>query len=205
MRKLIIGLIVFFNVAMLSGCAVFDSGKVARTTLSPVEASGEARPSISYSILAQGGLSEVKTLPDNIQAIIEKEFIETLQESGYFSGIGKENGHFGIRMDVTVTNTGNPAAIIPAFITGLSFYTIPSWATDHFEVKAKVASSKGSQKEYVLNDSTTLVQWLPMLFVFPFKNLSVIPEVRKNMYRNIIMQMREDGFLPTHPVQVSGR
>ncbi len=66
--------------------------------------------------------------------------------------------------------------MVPAIITGLSFYTIPSWATENYEVVANV--TKGTRaKEYRIEDSAKIVQWLPMVFVFPFKSLSEIPKV----------------------------
>lgn len=192
-------LILIVNFA-LSGCAVFDGGKVTKTHLMPMDIAQESKPSISYVTLARGGLSETVDLPQQFQRAIENEFRQTLRESGYFSEITKENDQADIKMDVTVTNTGNPAAIVPAIITGLSLYTIPSWGTDRFEVVAKVTNRSGQHKEYVLTDTTTLVQWLPMIFVFPAKNFSVIPEVRQNMYRNVIFQMKEDGLLSTAPL-----
>ena len=40
-------------------------------------------------------------------------------------------------------------------------------------------------------------QWLPMIFAFPFNMPNKVGvEVRKNIYRNLILRMQEDGLLP---------
>jgi len=181
-------------VVAISGCAVFDGGKVPKTTLPAYEDNGHTKPNLSYSSMALGGLSAAKELPKTSQSIVEGEFLTVLVESNYFGRIAKQDVDADINIEVTLTNSGNPAAVIPAFITGLSLYTIPSWATDNFDLVAKVERKDGLQKEYTLADSATLVQWLPMIFVFPAKNLSVIPDVRKNMYKKVLSDMRQDGF-----------
>ncbi len=178
----------------VSGCAVFDGGKVPTTTLSAYENNGDSKPTLSYSSIAMGGLSSTKKLPEAGQSIIEGELLSVLESSDYFSRISKQDESAEISIEVTLTNSGNPAAMIPAVITGLSLYAIPSWATDNFDLVAKVERQDGLKKEYILADSTTLVQWLPMIFVFPAKNFSVVPDVRKNMYKKVLSDMKEDGF-----------
>ncbi len=196
--SLFLGLTIF-------GCAVFNGGKVPETVLTPLEKMDQPKPTISYGIMAMGGLFRTSNSPEIVQSIIAGELLQTLEQSNYFSRISKNDDEADISLSVTIKNTGTPAAMIPAIITGLSLYTIPSWATDNFEVTALARNRRGYSKEYTLSDSTTLVQWLPMLFVFPVKNFSVIPEVRKNIYRNILSQMKIDGFITSNTtVKISG-
>lgn len=190
-------LFVFVCIAV-SGCAVFNGGKVPETVLTPIEKNGFKKPNVSYDITASSGLFKNSKSPELVQNIIAGEFLETLEQSNYFSRISKNDSNADLNLIVTIDNSGNPAALIPAMITGFSLYTIPSWATDKFAVKAIAKHKNGKSKQYILEDSTTLVQWLPMIFAFPVKNFSVIPEVRKNMYRNILMQMKKDGFIGTN-------
>lgn len=178
----------------ISGCAVYDGGKVPKTTLSAYDDNGSVKPTLSYSSTAMGGLSSEKELPESSQSIIEGEFLSVLEAAGYFGRISKQDDFADITIDVTLTNSGNPAAMIPAFITGLSLYIIPSWVTDNYDLVANVERKDGFKKKYVLADSVTLVQWLPMIFVYPTKNLSVIPKVRKNMYKKVLFDMKRDGF-----------
>ncbi|GAA5315164.1 MAG: hypothetical protein AseanaTS_03680 [Candidatus Pelagadaptatus aseana] len=191
MNKILTAMFIIFTV---SGCAVFDGGNVQKTTLSPYENNGEAKPNLSYSSVAKGGLSTSKRLSEAGQSIIEGELLSVLQSSDYFGRISRNDESADITIDVTVTNSGNPAALIPAFITGLSLYTIPSWAKDNFNLVANVERKDGLKKTYELTDSATLVQWLPMIFAFPANNFSVVPEVRKNMYKKVLSDMKNDGF-----------
>lgn len=199
LKKFVVGLVI-----VLSGCAVFNGGNVPHTTLSELENS-TVKPTLSYSSTALGGLTSTGKLPEATQAIIEKELLSQLNGSDYFENISKQNNTADINLDIKITNTANPAAMIPAFITGLSFYTIPSWATDNFNLVATAERKDGLKKEYVLADSTTIVQWLPMILVFPFKNFSEIPDVRINMYRKVLSDMKADGFFdsPKNPVSLA--
>ncbi len=187
----------------VSGCAVFDGGKVPKTTLSAYENNGNSKPTLSYSSVAMGGLSSTKELPDAGQSIIEGELLSVLESSNYFGRISKRDESADISIETVLTNSGNPAAMIPAFITGLSLYVIPSWATDNFDLVAKVERQDGLKKEYMLADSTTIVQWLPMMFAFPANNFSVIADVRKNMYKKVLADMKEDGFFMNKEVALS--
>ena len=180
-------------IVLLNGCAVFKGGNVPYTSLSSVNLN-EQRPSINYSIRAQGGMGTTRDLLPMQQRIVEDEFVQVLNDSLFFDHVSSHNPNADLKLDVTMTNSGNPAALIPAFITGLSLYTIPSWATDQYEVQV-TATTKNHRRKYVLSDSTKLVQWLPMIFAFPVNNFSTIPEVRRNMYRNILSQIQNDGLL----------
>jgi hypothetical protein len=185
----------FFLGISTSGCAVFRGGNVPETVLTPPEKTDQAKPAISYEMISMGGFDGTVKSPELVQNIVAGELLQTLEQSDFFSRISKNDASADINLSVKVTNTGNQAAVIPAMITGFSLYTIPSWATDNFEVTATARNRQGGSKQYVLSDSTTLVQWLPMMVVFPAKNFSVVPEVRKNMYRNILQQMKNDGFI----------
>ncbi|NKI16509.1 hypothetical protein HCU74_03640 [Spongiibacter sp. KMU-166] len=181
-------------VLAISGCAVFDGGMVPKTNLIPYDENGYKKPNLSYSSTAIGGVFSQSELPGAAQSIMEGELFSVLESSNYFSRIAKKDDSADINIDVTIINKGNPAALIPAAITGATFYIIPSWATDQFNVVAKVERKDGLKKEYTLSDTATIVQWLPMMFVFPVKNFSVIPEVRKNMYKKVLADMKADGF-----------
>jgi hypothetical protein len=99
-------------------------------------------------------------------------------------------------VDGKFINETSSAAMIPAVITGLSLYTIPSWVTSkvHISVQAKNSSIS---KSYDLKDSMTLVQWLPMLVVLPFTGNPIQAErqVFENTYKTLVLSMKKDGLL----------
>lgn len=164
------------------------------TILQELQLEEKQKPRVSFDAKFMGDYIGSHKLLQSIQKKMSAEFQTVLEESNYFSEVGKELVDADIELDVEFVTAGNPAAIIPAFITGFSFYTIPSWAKEKYSLTVKAVLSGGMSKEYSLMDSTTLVQWLPMIFVFPKHNFSVIPKVRQNMYRRILFDMNTDGF-----------
>lgn len=102
--------------------------------------------------------------------------------------------------DVVVTgkfiNENNPAAMIPAMITGFSLFTIPSWATSncHIAVQAK---NGDLSKSYDLKDSMTMVTWLPMVLAMPFTDnpITAEKEMFENTYSTLVLNMKNDKIL----------
>ena len=183
---------------LLTSCASFP-----RNQLPPVGSfqplpEGTRKPTVAYSFSSGVDLFGKQEHRENVRAQLEREFVDVLNESGYFASLSKGN-QCEISIQARLVNSGNPFVLIPAFITGLSFYTIPSWATDHYDITAKVTAQDGKEHTYQLTDSMTTVQWLPMIVVAPFKNLvNVSKEVRRNIWKNLILKMQEDGVLPKH-------
>jgi hypothetical protein len=95
-----------------------------------------------------------------------------------------------------VKDHSDMSALIPAFITGLSLYLIPSWVTEKVDLRV-TAELNDKQYDYELNDSVKLVQWLPMIFAFPFTGTQAknSEELMANTYNNLILQLSNDQFL----------
>jgi hypothetical protein len=134
--------------------------------------------------------------PENTKALLKKEFTGVMKDSGCFASLSAGT-QGGMHMDVRLVDSGSAAAMIPAIITGLSLYTIPSWVTDHYDVTVKVMPLDGRERTYQLGDAMTTVQWLPMIVVAPFKNMvGVSEDVRVNIWKNLVVRMQKDGLLP---------
>ena len=159
----------------------------------PVES---VKPAATYSFAyTQSYIGEGAGM-ESTRATLSQEFAQVLTESSQFASVREAESGGDVHIEARLHNSGNPAALIPAVITGFSLYTIPSWATEHWKLTADVSRSTGDPHSYTLEDSDMLVQWLPMILVFPFSSpFTVIPEVRKNMYKNLLKSMRgDDGF-----------
>lgn len=178
-----------------SGCAVFDDNQIPDIVLPAKTIANDQKPSVSFKSLAMSGLTKRKAYPEKTQTKLAKELQSVLEDSNYFSNVSADNPSADISISAEVIDHGNQAAMIPAIITGFSGYTIPSWATNNFDITATVQKPGQDNKEYNAIDSAKLVQWLPMAFLFPVKNFSVVPEIRKNMYRKILSEMDKDGML----------
>ncbi|GBF43505.1 hypothetical protein LPTSP2_28060 [Leptospira ellinghausenii] len=73
---------------------------------------------------------------------------------------------------------------------------LPYWATTNVDIQVTVM--KGNKKhEYKLKDSFTMVQWLPMIFVFPFTGTPIKnrDELYLNTYQELVVQMKKDGVI----------
>ena len=190
-------LIILAACALLTGCASFKRHNLPEIGDLPSPVPGADKPTATYEFSSEVDLMGKRPHRENIRSILDAEFVEVLRESGYFATIEKGTDGKKLAINVHLVNSGNPTAMVPAVITGLSLYTIPSWATDKFEILCKVKSANGKQYEYTLEDSSTLVQWLPMALAFPFNMPNKVPvEVRKNIYKNLIIKMQKDGLLP---------
>ena len=181
--------------ASLFGCAIFRSNELPELGKFPGPAATSKKPTAGYEFASAVDMGGKRPSHENARAIHEREFVETLRESGYFATVEKGSGK-DVQVVVDLVEFADPAAMVGAVITGLSLYTIPSWATSTMEITCKVATADGKTREYKLKDSAVLVQWLPMMFVFPFKPFSGIEDMRKNLYKHLIVKMREDGLLP---------
>lgn len=133
---------------------------------------------------------------DGVRTFLENEFLGVLNKSGQFGSATKLGDQGDIDVQARLVNSGSPAALFPAFLTGLSLYTIPSWVTDKYCITAKVTTRDKKEYRYELVDSMTTVQWLPLIVVAPFKNMiKVSKNVRENMWKNLIVRMEKEGVL----------
>lgn len=141
-------------VLMLSGCAVFQGNEVASNQ---AQGKFEGKPRrITYSI----------------EGNVENKEEELLKSTMSKYGLQLEWGHArndGVaHIDINLSFRRNGAAVVPAILTGLTLYIIPSWQTQNYELQANLTNGQTAGYDYRSKDHTTLVQWLPMIFAFPF-------------------------------------
>ena len=176
-------LIVFvMMLSVMTGCAI-SGGGVPRTKLTaPVE--DQAKPTLFYSIYSwEWG------------EISKEEFLEELRKSQYFKNITNDSlDQADIEMYVTLNKGPNSIPEGMGYFSGMTAGMIPEWGTDDYILEVRVKNKIGLEKEYKLEDSVTIVIWLP-LFVFTPFTWNTEENVRRNMYRNIIQQMYEDGSM----------
>ncbi|NKE70783.1 hypothetical protein [Candidatus Manganitrophus noduliformans] len=180
---------------LFTGCASFSRNQLPNAANLLQLSENNSKPTASYSFSSGIDLFGKQEHQENVRKKLEDEFISVFRESGYFASL-TPGGQAEMNIEVRLVNSGTPAAMIPAMITGFSLYTIPSWATDHYTVTAKVTTQDGKEHIYELTDAMTTVQWLPMILVFPFQNMvNVSKQVRQNIWKNLILKMQKDGVL----------
>jgi hypothetical protein len=181
-------LIVFIiMLSVMTGCAMFAGGKVPGTTLAESTVEDQTKPTLSFH---NSKINSYLT-GDSYQ-----ELLRELRKSQYFKQInGVDSAEADIELEVTLkANRKGGSHPVQDWLSGLTLNIIPIWKNDHYEVTALVKNKKGLEKEYVVSDTITFVLWLPLWLVSPF-TLGTEEDVLANMYRNIIQQMYEDGFI----------
>lgn len=197
------GILLSAIVASLSGCATFERHRLSDVSLPPADPSGTG-PALTYAFSSGmrgqgvGETEQPKRIQQRIQRQMEKEFVETLSESGYFVSI-EPSAQGQTRLNITLTNYGNlgGGTLFAAVLSVATLAIIPCWVTDGYELKVTAVSPGGVLKEYMLDDAMTTAIWLPLAVVYPFKKPETVGrELRKNMYRHLLLRMQGDGLLP---------
>ena len=179
----------------LSGCALFKKNQLNTVEVLPTLSLESEKQNLTYTFTSwidDGHLEKKK----NREQVHADEFTSVLNDSGYFS-ILEPGGNGDIRMQAVllVSYSGDLVRVG----TGLTFMTLgllPSWTTVTYKATVKVTSSKGKDYEYILEDRVTKVRWFAMIFVATSRKPSeVASSVRKNIYKNLLLKMEQDGVL----------
>lgn len=195
-RIYIVGLILAVSYTA-TGCASFKMNMLPEIGTLPPLPSETVKPTVTYSFTSSADMFTKTESQEFMRKKMAEEFAEVLRESGYFASVSEAVSGGEVHIQTHLLNSGNPAALIPAFITGYSGFLIPSWSTDKWIMTAKVTTSDNQEYSYTLDDASIMFQWLPAILFTPFMHpLQVTGEVRRNIYKNLITQMQRDGALP---------
>lgn len=189
-------------IATITGCAGFSANKLAPVSPdSLVSHSGE-----KVNVLSRWK-AESRSVFSNKSAFAakQKKQFEAVLDATQCCMIVESPEDATITIDAIAYDEVSRAAYIPAVITGLSGYVIPSWVTFPTHFSAQVSNGSKSST-YELTDSFTLVQWLPMLLAAPFANpFRIEKEVSNNVFSVFISKMRADGFLSATRDELHGQ
>jgi hypothetical protein len=150
--------------------------------------------SLTYLFLApESGIDGSSLASWERLATWEKEFVDVLEESGYFATMapGREGE---MTIEARLAPYTNPVAVFVNIVNACMIVQIlPSWLTEVWTITAQFKTNDGNEHSYQLEDSVVTVMWLPMIFLPPTMHKN-IKEVRKNMWRYLILKMRQDGI-----------
>ena len=196
MKRSAIGAIVLGSIVFGPGCAAFKANNlpVVSNDQFKIDNSNKIKVFSRWTLQTNNSMANDQTRAAG--AAIHKDYFEkALKESGCCD-IAEGPTEADVVIDGVAYDENNPAAVIPAFITGLSLFTIPSWVTAKVYIAAK-ATYSAKETNYDLSDSMTMVQWLPMIFAMPFTGtpMTVGKEVDSNVYRNLVIELKDDGLL----------
>lgn len=183
------------TLTLLSGCAAFKENNlpvVNDADLYPA-ANSKTKVFTRWSIDTDADLNDTQKA---MHAAASKERFEEIIKGSDCCTIVEGP----TEADVVVTGRtyveDHSDAMVGAFITGLSLYTIPSWLTVTPQITAEVTSGE-TKHTYSFQDSMTMVQWLPMIFALPFTGdpISEGQKMENNVYKNLLLNIQKDGLL----------
>ena len=174
MKKIVAALMVLF----LSGCARFQGNEVSGNHI--IVPNSDKRL-ITYNI------------EGNVENKNENYLKEIASKYGYKLEWGRAKNNGTPHLEINYSFRRNGAAVVPAILTGLTFYVIPSWQTQKYELKAQLSDGKNIDQGFKSNDHTTLVQWLPMIFAFPFAvPFTAENKLTERMYADLMYKVNQD-------------
>ncbi|MEQ5836703.1 hypothetical protein [Marinobacter sp. NFXS9] len=182
-------------VSLLTGCAGFQSNNLPTLSESDMDFVTKEDKMVVFSKFEVDTSSAIVD-KDVAASIQKKKFDEALVNTGCCE-VSDDSSKANLMLSVKSIDHSDSAALIPAFITGLSLYTIPSWVTETRDLEVQVNDKMGKTETYRLKDSFVLVQWLPMIFAYPFKGgpLANSEDLTQNVVRHLVVDMEKDDFL----------
>jgi len=188
--------VVVVSALQMSGCVGFRANNLETVKPEQLQFLSQNKPKVysRWKIVSDSSLinDQAKTA---IAAVHKKKFETVIAETNCCILVEGPT-EATVIVNGTVYAENNAAALIPAFITGFSLYTIPSWVTANIHIAAEVSSGSKSGV-YDLRDSMTMVQWLPMLLAMPFLDnpIKAEEEIHLNIQKSLILKMKEDGII----------
>jgi len=196
MRHRLLTAALLTTITITSGCAGFRANNLPVVSAADLQSNATTKTKIYSRWTLQSNSS---LMNENVKvaaaAINKKMFEQAIKESGCCE-IVESAKEADVVVDGININENNAAAILPAFITGFSLYAIPSWVTAKVHITAQATRGE-TTKSYDLQDSMTMVQWLPMIFVMPVKGnaIKMGKEVDENTYKTLVVRLKADGLV----------
>ncbi|MFT6600086.1 MAG: hypothetical protein ACJATD_000935 [Alloalcanivorax sp.] len=172
---------------LATGCARFQAHQVSEVDLAGRESDRTSSGYMTYTIDKRATYGALGTYEESLESAMRDRGWRLRQSEVPI----KDAPH----MYVNVSLSKDPAALLPAMLTGFTLYTVPSWETSNYKVTAQVITKSKEREEYFyeVKDKITLVQWLPMVLAFPFAYpFSAEEETLSRMYKNIAMKIDQD-------------
>jgi len=180
-------------VLCLTGCAGFRSANSSFMTQGDVSLAKQEKAKLYYKVFFDANM--YLSAHSGTTKTFDSAFVTHVEQSNCCV-IVADAKRADIQVRMTLSKYESPAALVPAAITGASMYTIPSWARSRYTYTAEVIDSNKMTYNYTSEDSWVLVQWLPMILLFPFKQPFVLErEIINDMHEDLLLKMQRDAVL----------
>lgn len=188
-------LIPLFIALFISGCAGFQSNKLPPLDDYEINVSESDKSSLFFSIRNVEGSSIILS-EQAFRTVWGSEIKDYIIATGCCV-LTDDSSKADASVYIDAVNHANASVMIPAFITGASLWTIPSWVTQKADLEVSIENRDGRIQNYDIQDSAVYVQWLPMIFAYPFQGgpINARQELLERVSRNIVKNLYDDGFL----------
>lgn len=195
MYKKVLGMAIISASMLMVGCAGFKANKLPQVKADDLHFASAKKTKVFSRWNIESHSSLANEQAKAMGAALHKKYFDDAIKATDCCIIVEGPNDADVVVDGKAVDENNPAAVIPAFITGLSLFTIPSWMTAKVHIYAS-AKTNTAAKSYELQDSVTMVQWLPMIIAMPFTGTPIKAgkEVDENTYKNLVLNMKNDGL-----------
>jgi len=195
MKKFSKSLALLSLMAVLFNCVGIKSGKYSavKSEEFKVESGKKSKIFIDWGFRTKMDKNPPSKFIDKAASDQKKVLVAVINESNCCE-IVNEKKEADILVEGFFRNETSQAGLYAAFISGYTFTIIPCWTNSKMRIVAKVSKNK-MVKDYDVNDSVFIAFWAPLIVATPFANpFKAEPEVNLNLYKNLIAQMKQDGF-----------
>jgi hypothetical protein len=184
-----IGLVLF-----LAGCIAYKNNNLPPIAKQDLQFSSSKKTKIFSRWISNSAKSHSNSAQINKSNILKKEFDRIVNLSNCCELVdNSEKAEVIVEGEDFNDNDKVPPGVI---ISGLTFYIIPSWIElkKHIVVKVKNHSTTSS---YDLKDSITMVSWLPLAIIAPFRDspFKLEDQMLDNVLNTLLMKMKNDKFI----------
>ncbi len=188
--------LVIFIIFLTSGCIVTSANKLPKIKDSEFNFSSKNKSKVYIKFDYVSKDSDVKK-KNAVITKMKKNLHDALIESGCCDVVNRP-----LKADVIINGNGyqineNPV-YAAALISTLTLYIIPTRFsyTRHISLDVKKRTKKYS---YDVQDDFTVTQWLPLIVALPFTGSPSKQQANyeKNVYRNLVVQMKKDRLFKT--------
>ena len=152
----------------------------------------------SWNFDSQELPTESKSQSNQVQVsdAFKKRFNNFITNSGCCIMVSKPSAADVILEGEMYNDNNKNTVLTAALISPLTLYIIPSWieAKHHMVIKAKSGNKFAS---YELQDSLTIVQWLPLIVALPFRDspAKTANQMFDNAMNTLLLRIKNDGFI----------
>lgn len=187
-------LLVGAALSVMAGCASFQGHNLQPVKSFPTPS---VKKTVDVDLAFGQRFNGQKRSPyKSAEKALQKKCVKRMTKSQLFGEVSMEQQNPDIKIRIALMDYGE-GSMVGAVLTGLSFYIIPSSATDTFYLKAIVIDTQtGQQHTIELNESVTLWQEILLLPLMPFKH--PMYEVNKSynmLFDNLCLEIYKTGML----------